>query len=116
MEEYKIIDGYENYEVSIYGEVVNTKTGNCIKGSVNHSGYLMVGLFNNGKKCTRPMHRLVALAFIPNPENKQYVRHYDGDNLNNEVANLYWQSYAEFMEWGYERDKARANARAQKTL
>jgi len=112
MEEYKRIDGYENYEVSIYGEVVNTKTGNCLKGSVNQSGYLMVGLYDGKKRVLRPMHRLVALAFIPNPENKQYVRHHDGDNLNNEVANLYWQSYAEFMEWGNERDKARAIVRA----
>ena len=64
-----------------------------------HQNYFMQG--KKGK--IFQLHRLVAQAFIPNPENKQYVRHHDGDNLNNEALNLYWQSYDEFREWGDEQ-------------
>ena len=44
------------------------------------------------------LHRLVAQAFIPNPEKKEIVKHLDGDNDNNNVANLYWQSFLEMRE------------------
>ena len=94
-EDWKRIDGYNNYAVSRYGEVQNIKTGDYLKGCVNKSGYLVIGLTNAKKVKLFPMHRLVAQAFIPNPYNKDYVRHHDGDNLNNEVLNLYWMSCEE---------------------
>jgi hypothetical protein len=107
MTDWKRIDGYENYEVSKYGEVRNINTGNYLNGCVNNCGYHKVGLTKGGKLKIFQLHRLVAQAFVPNPEKKEYVRHHDGDNLNNEALNLYWQSYDEFREWGDQQERAR---------
>ena len=107
MTDWKRIDGYANYEVSKFGEVRNIKTGDYLSGSVNNCGYIKITLYKDKKAKAFQLHRLVALAFIPNPENKQYVRHHDGDNLNNEALNLYWQSYDEFREWGDQQDRER---------
>ena len=107
MTDWKRIDGYDNYEVSKDGEVRNIKTGNYLSGGVNNCGYLKIGLTKGGKVKQFQLHRLVAQAFIPNPENKEYVRHHDGDNLNNEALNLYWQSYDEFREWGDQQERER---------
>ena len=108
------INDYETYEVSDDGKVRNTKTEKMLKGCVNSSGYLMVCLTKDKISKQYPMHRLVALAFIPNPENKQYVRHHDSDNMNNIVSNLYWQSYEEFMLWDIERCRERIKAKVEK--
>ena len=99
MTDWKRIDGYNNYEVSRFGEVRNMKTGNYLDGTVNSCGYIKITLTKEKKAKQFQLHRLVAQAFISNPENKQYVRHHDGDNLNNEALNLYWQSYEEFLLW-----------------
>ena len=53
---------------------------------------------NSGKVKKFLVHRLVAQAFIPNNEKKEIVKHRDGDNENNDVSNLYWQSYEELRE------------------
>ena len=78
------IKGYENYEVTTTGEVINTKTGRVLKLS-NKNGYLYVGLFKNRKQKHFLVHRLVAEAFIPNPENLPCVNHKDEDKTNNFV-------------------------------
>ncbi len=95
MEHWKKIDGYDNYEVSNLGRVCNTKTGHMIYGTPNDYRRVVVRLSKNGKQKNFLMNRLVAQAFIPNPENKELVKHRDGDNENNKVSNLYWMSYAE---------------------
>lgn len=107
MTDWKKIDGYDNYEVSRFGEIRNSKTGNYLSGGVNNCGCVKIGLTKSGKRKQYQLHRLVAQSFIPNPENKQYVRHRDGNNQNNEVLNLYWQSYDEFVEWGETRSRER---------
>ena len=107
MTDWKRIEGYENYEVSKYGEVRNITTGKYLNGCVNNCGYLKIGLTKDKKTKLFQIHRLVAQAFVPNPENKEYVRHRDGDNLNNEALNLYWQSYDEFRELGDQQERAR---------
>lgn len=88
------IAGYEGlYEVSDDGQVRSRKTGHCraIKPKANkYTGYLAVNLRKNGSCITRTVHRLVAEAFLPNPDGLQYVNHIDEDKTNNRVENLEW--------------------------
>lgn len=92
--------GEESYEVSMYGEVrsidryVNSKSGSVrfVSGKLlnihkfSESGYCYVVIRNKNQL----LHRLVAQAFIPNPDNKPCVNHIDGDKSNNHVDNLEW--------------------------
>jgi hypothetical protein len=95
MEEYKIIEGFENYSVSNYGNVKNNKTGRILKPIENEKGYYQLSLCKNGYFKTFKVHRLVALAFIPNPENKPQIDHIDNDRINNNVNNLRWCTNSE---------------------
>ena len=92
MEEiWETISDFPNYEVSNFGRVRNEKTGNYLTQKIGRDGhYLSVYLCNNGKENTQTIHRLVAKAFVPNPEKKQQVNHIDGNKLNNKVNNLEW--------------------------
>ena len=95
MEEvYKVIDGYENYEISNMGNVRNKKTGLILKHLLQN-GYYCVGLSTNGKSKSFRVHRLIALHFIPNPQNKRLVDHIDRNPLNNSINNLRWATHSE---------------------
>jgi hypothetical protein len=87
-EDWKKVDGYDNYEVSSFGNVKNTKTGRILKAS-SCGGYCNVGLSGNKPK-THLVHQLVGKAFIPNPENKSQINHKDKNKLNNNINNLEW--------------------------
>jgi len=101
MEEvWKPIEGYEGlYEVSNLGRVRSTKFRNnktefdrirILKANDNGRGYPAVTLSIHGKTKTYCVHRLVALAFIPNPQNLPDVDHIDHNRNNNVVTNLQW--------------------------
>ena len=92
---YRIIDEYDNYSVSTLGNVKNNKTGRIMKGTKNTNGYLIVGLRKNGIRETHHVHRLVALAFIPNPENKMCVDHVFNDKTDNRAEVLRWCTKSE---------------------
>ena len=110
---WKTINGYEGYyEVSDNGSVrslnrvVLDKNNNIhkIHGRMmklthsygrNNDGYLVVNLRKNCTAKVIPVHRLVAEAFIPNPNNLPTVNHKNGDKFDNNVNNLEWASYAE---------------------
>lgn len=98
--EWKLIEGFGGtYSVSNYGDVKNNRTGKLMKPRKNEKGYLHIGLTKNGKqKCMR-VHRLVAQAFIPNPENKPQVNHIDFDRENNCVSNLEWSTVQENTQY-----------------
>lgn len=90
MEQWKVIQGFENYLVSSLGNVKTVK-GNfkkVIYDNKNSYGYVELWKNNKGKKFR--IHRLVAETFIPNYANKEQVNHIDGDKTNNCVSNLEW--------------------------
>ena len=91
----KLINGYENYEIDETGKVINLATKNQLKGSISEHGYLYYRLSKDGKKKKYYAHRLVAEAFIPNPNGLPVVNHIDGNKLNNNIENLEWVSYSE---------------------
>jgi len=93
MENWKKIEGFEEYEVSDCGRV--RRDGNVLKGVANSAGYLQVGLYKDGTAVRRKIHRLVCLAFLPNPEGKRTVNHIDRNKTNNRLENLEWATDSE---------------------
>ena len=118
------IEGYEGlYEVSSYGRVRSLdryiKNGHSSyrlhKGKVisllkGEYGYIQVNLYYNGKNYKKYVHRLVAQAFIPNPNNLPQVNHLDEDKTNNRVENLEWCDAKYNINYGSRKDKARETA------
>ena len=92
MEEFKKIDGYDNYEVSNLGNVRNIDTGKVLKPCINSCGYYIVNLYKDRNRKFFYTHRLIALYFIPNPENLPCIDHIDRDRTNNSISNLRWIS------------------------
>lgn len=93
------ITDFPQYSVSNKGEVVNNETNKILSPWKNSHGYLQVSLYKNGKKYNKQIHRLVAEAFIPNPDNKPTVNHSDkkGTKTDNRVSNLEWATMSEQM-------------------
>ncbi len=91
MEIWKNVIGYEGfYMVSNLGRVFSV-AGNKIKEPVvTHRGYYEMALYKKTYRKRFKVHRLVAEAFIQNPENKPIINHKDTNKLNNEVGNLEW--------------------------
>ena len=99
---FSTINGYPGYVVTVKGEVYSLKRGRPyrLKSRIDHNGYCRVELCKNGKPKYIFAHRLVAEAFIPNPENKPYINHKDENKQNNSVANLEWCTAAENNKHG----------------
>lgn len=90
MEKYCIINGFDNYAISNLGNIKNVKNGRILTPVLTPSGYLHYVFCQNGIKKGFMIHRLVAIYFINNPENKPCVNHKDGNKQNNTVNNLEW--------------------------
>jgi len=93
------------YQVSTFGNVLKLKSSKrskerVVQPFIGHNGYKVIKLMYSGKRIGTGVHRVVALAFIPNPENKPHVNHKDGNKLNNHVSNLEWMTAVENKQHG----------------
>ena len=109
MEHWKSITGYDGlYEVSDLGRVKSLKYGKerILTPRATHGGYLKVALCKDGKVEQSNIHRLVAKAFIPNPNNLETVNHKDEVKTNNTVSNLEWMSQKDNINYGTRNKRA----------
>lgn len=116
IEEWRDIPGYEGlYQASTYGRiksysrtwlsgrwVYRTIPERVMNPSVDRKGYYIIGLRRDGKQKMSKAHRLVAMTFIPNPDNKPQVNHKDTNKKNNYVDNLEWATNGENMQHAHD--------------
>jgi len=105
---WKDIEGYEGYyEVSNLGRIKSLKTNHgkdqiLIRKTYDRPNqYTTINFTVKGVARTCSVHRLVAIAFIPNPDHKRTVNHIDGNKHNNLVTNLEWATYSENIRHAY---------------
>ena len=85
----KDVEDHPGFKVCDDGTVIG-KRGKPLIGHVDRCGYKEVLFSENGKTTQYLVHRLIAKAFVPNPDNLDYVNHKDGNKLNNAAINLEW--------------------------
>ena len=116
MSRIKKINGTDNYWITSDGRVLSNNRHARYKKRrwktqrLQNSGYPVVDIVINGKQKTRTVHRLVAEAFIPNPEKLQQVNHIDGNKQNNKVSNLEWCTASRNIQHSYDIGKRKKGA------
>lgn len=91
-EEWRPIQGCPNYTVSNKGRVKNARHNRLLKQNFDKDGYCQVGFNANA---SHRVHRLIAEAFIPNPQHLPVPDHIDMDKTNNNIENLRWVTYSQ---------------------
>lgn len=93
--EWVTIPGWDNYLVARDGRIKNKKRDKLVSQFKNSSGKLRVNLWKGNKQTQVYVHRVLALAFIPNPNGYELVRHLDDIGDNNAIDNLAWGTAAD---------------------
>nr|QBK85312.1 MAG: HNH endonuclease [Iridovirus LCIVAC01] len=101
-EEWRIVPQNKNYEVSNFGRVRNKKKKNILTNQIRSSGYESIGLSSQNRVKKHLIHRLVARAFIPNPNKFPFVNHKDRNRSYNRVENLEWVNQSMNMKHSIE--------------
>jgi hypothetical protein len=91
------VEGFPNYLIYKDGRVFSNKRNKFLKSNINRDGYMVVYLYDNGKVKTCKVHRLVGIAYIPNPENKRCIDHINRNKTDNRLENLRWATDSENM-------------------
>lgn len=102
-EEWRVIEECPKYLVSNLGRIKHKRLDRIVKPFANSAGYLQVVLRGEDKNLYRLVSRLVAIAFIPNPNNYSEINHKDFDKTNNCVDNLEWVSHKINMQYNINR-------------
>jgi len=115
-EVWRDIEDYPDYEISNKGRVkIKPKEAKIMSPGKNISKssgtYLLYRLFNSEGSKHKKAHRLVAQAFIPNPENKEQVNHIDNNPSNNSVENLEWNTRSENALHMHRQGRGRGRAK-----
>ncbi|MEX0416814.1 NUMOD4 domain-containing protein [Bacillus sp. C30] len=114
-EHWKDMIGYEgDYKVSNSGDVFSVKSDKIMKPFQTKSGYLIVNLLKNKKRKNYRVHRLVAIHFLTNTDNKTDVNHINGNKKDNHIENLEWCTHSENIRHSWDmglREKSREVSR-----
>lgn len=103
---FKQIEGYPKYSINEKGEVKSSISGKILKPRTAGKGYLCYNLYGENGPSNKYIHRLVAKAFLPNPNNLPFVDHIDGDKQNNHLSNLRWTTnYQNLKYYGFDKLK-----------
>ena len=129
---WKLVENSNHYEISNKGRMKNKNNNHILKHSINRKGYCKIHYYDKkGKSTHGVIHRLVAEAFIPNPDNKPTVNHINGNKTDNNLENLEWATNKENVIHSFDNllnkntspvellnieDKSRLNFRSIKDL
>lgn len=91
--EYRVIKNFPNYEVGEDGNIRNIKTKRIMKPYLQKGYYRITLMVEKKVKKSAAVHRLLALEFIPNPDNKPIIDHINRDKTDNRLCNLRWSTY-----------------------
>lgn len=114
MERLRTIPGYTLYKAAADGRIWSVRSGKFLIPRKRSDGYMQVTLCEGGAKNQEYVHRLIAAAFVENPDHLNVVNHMDEDRSNNNASNLEWCTYEHNSTWGNCKKKQRETVGLEK--